>query len=422
MDIDELSELARQAYASGKVDEAIDMQSRVIRIRQRDQDFQLQDHLRLSVYLTAAGQVGRARAFLDKIRHHAAGEFQYHINLGRMYMKQGELQRALAELLVARKLDSDQPSVNDSLAVVLGALDREEESIKCGEIALLLRSKTAAAMPAVCELPTEDPPPINTENPSENLVVFSIAKYSEATMESAITNALYCRVVYPGWRCRFYLPSDFPLDAQRKLIGTGAQIVQVAGRGRLKDPAFWSLHVLGDKKVKYFLMRDIRCQVNVRERLAVDDWLDTRRWFHVMRDHYSHTELILPGMWCGANGALPPITEMLKGFAPDLLSSGTHLTAFLGDRVWPTIRGSVCIHDRHHKAMRARSFPKHGDLPKGEFVGMFRRGMKVQEFLGVQANRRASDRENAALDAQEKREERTEELHTLTYSQDDIII
>lgn len=422
MDLDELAEKARKAYAAGKIGDAIDMQSRVVRIRERQEEFELQDHLRLSVYLTAAGQVGRAKAFLDKIRHHAAGEFQYHLNLGRMYMKQAEFQPALAELLVARKLDHDQPSVNDSLAVVLGALGRIDESIKCGEIALLLRSKVASAMPAVCELPEEEPPEFDPDNPAENLIVFSIPHHSEAMLESAITNALYCRAIYPSWRCRFYLPSDFPLDAQRKIIGTGAQIVQVAGRGRLKDPAFWSMHVLGDKKVKYFLMRDVRCHLNVRERVAVDDWLESRRWFHVMRDHYSHTELILPGMWGGAIGALPPVVDLLKGFAPDLLSSGTHLAAFLGDRVWPTIRGSVTIHDRHHKAMRARNFPKLGELPADQFVGMFRRGMKVQEIWGAQANRRASDRDNAQLDAQEKRKEATEELHTLTYGKDDIII
>ena len=422
MNVTELSEQARRAYAAGRIEEAIDLQSRVLRIRERQQDFQLQDHLRLSVYLTAAGQVGRAKSFLDKVRHEAAGEFLYHLNLGRMYMKQGEYQQALAELLVARKMDHDQPSVNDSLAVVLAALGRKDESVKCGEIALLLRSKVASSMPALCDLPGEEPPPFDPDNPTENLIVFSIPRYSQALLESAITNALYARAVYPSWRCRFYLPSDYPLDAQRKLIGTGAQIVQVAGRGRLKDPSFWSLHVFGDRKVKYFLMRDIRCHLNVRERVAVDDWLETRRWFHVMRDHYSHTELIIPGMWGGANGVLPPVVELLKGFALDSLGYGSVLSALLGDRVWPTIRASVCIHDRHHKAMRARNFPKYGELPEGEFVGMFRRGMKVQEFLGVQANRRASDKDIAQLDAQEKRREATEELHTLTYAKDDIII
>lgn len=414
MDLSELTGAARRAYAEGRIDEAIELQSRAVRIGDRSDQFSLQDHLRLTVYLTAAGQIGRARSFLDDIRHRADGQFDYHLNLGRLHLKRGEDEEALKELLTARRIDNDQPSVNDSLAMVLGRMGRLEESVKCGEIALLLRSKTAAQMPALFEIPEEEPAPINLANPAENVIVFSLVEPSEEVVRGAIRNATFAHAVYPGWRCRFYVGSNFPVAGQRDILRAGGQIVQVAGHGRLKDPRLWKLHVLGDRKVKYFLMRDPLALVNVRERVAVDNWLESGRHFHVMRDHYSHTELILPGLWGGVNGVIPPVLDLLKGFAPDLLSSGSLVSALLADRVWPSIRKSVCIHDRHHSVLRARKFPSLGGLPENEYVGQ---PMPLDVPILFQSRRPPSARTRAS-----DLEEVEEELHALTYSRDDIVL
>ncbi len=414
MDPEKLSNEARTAYADGRISEAIDLQSRAVRMLRRANQFNLQDHLRLTVYLTAAGQIGRAKTFLDQIRHQAKGDFDYHLNLARLHMKQGDDEEALTELLAARKIDHDQPSVNDSLAIVLGRLNRVDESVKCGEVALLLRSRIASAMPVDFRLPEEDPPAFDAGNPGRNIIVFTLPTSDEYLVKGAVQNATFARAIYPGWRCRFYVASDFPADKQKRLLATGAQIVQVSGRGRLKEPQLWGLHVLGDKKVQYFLMRDVRALLNVRERVAVDDWLDSGRWFHVMRDHYSHTELMMPGMWGGVNGALPPVLKLLNGFAPELMTSGSVLSALLADRVWPTIRDSVCIHDRHHKAMRARQFPRLGDLPPGQFVGQLRH-VEIPEEAVPASNTFVERRKHP-------REEAGEEITPLTYSQNDILI
>jgi hypothetical protein len=53
-------------------------------------------------------------------------------------------------------------------------------------------------------------------------------------------------------------------------------------------------------------VRDADSVLNLRERLAVDDWLASGRWFHIMRDWWSHTDLVLAGMWGGVAGVLPP--------------------------------------------------------------------------------------------------------------------
>ena len=37
---------------------------------------------------------------------------------------------------------------------------------------------------------------------------------------------------------------------------------------------------------------------------AVEAWINSGRWFHVMRDWWSHTDPVLAGMW-GSEGSIP---------------------------------------------------------------------------------------------------------------------
>ena len=46
----------------------------------------------------------------------------------------------------------------------------------------------------------------------------------------------------------------------------------------------------------YYWVRDADSVVNVREKVAVEEWLASTRHFHLMRDHYDHSELVLAGM------------------------------------------------------------------------------------------------------------------------------
>lgn len=59
---------------------------------------------------------------------------------------------------------------------------------------------------------------------------------------------------------------------------------------------------MDDPTIKRFLIRDADSIVSHREKAAVDAWLKSDKWFHLMRDNYSHTELILAGMWGGCTG------------------------------------------------------------------------------------------------------------------------
>ena len=57
----------------------------------------------------------------------------------------------------------------------------------------------------------------------------------------------------------------------------------------------WRLLPLIDPTVDRYMSRDIDSQVNPREVAAVNQWLQSKYTFHVMRDHWAHDMPILGG-------------------------------------------------------------------------------------------------------------------------------
>jgi hypothetical protein len=155
----------------------------------------------------------------------------------------------------------------------------------------------------------------------------------------------------------------------RRLTDEGAQLAKVQGLPSAKYGLFWRFLMADDANVDRYLIRDCDSVVNVRERVAVEEWLDSGRNFHVMRDFYTHTELMLAGMWGGVSGALQSMGKMFCQYIEENIYHRTIDQEFLRNKVWPTVRSSVLVHDSQFSFGEYRDFPKQGRLPPGEHVG-----------------------------------------------------
>lgn len=116
---------------------------------------------------------------------------------------------------------------------------------------------------------------------------------------------------------------------------------------------------MDDPTIKRFLIRDADSIVSHREKAAVDVWLKSDKWFHLMRDNYSHTELILAGMWGGCTGIFHNIEAHIR----DYVATGRYLDNRVMDQhylrycIWPTLKQSVLIHDSQQFDSDAIDFP-----------------------------------------------------------------
>jgi hypothetical protein len=229
----------------------------------------------------------------------------------------------------------------------------------------------AAAGGPVHDLSDVAVPPFDPARPERNVVSFSLFGSNEHYTRTAIINTRAARFLYPGWTCRFYVDDSVPVPVLDDLTTEGARVLHVNEMPSDPFGTFWRFLVADDEQVDRYIVRDVDTVLNIRECVAVREWQASDRHFHVMRDHYDHADLILPGMWGGVRGALPAIGPLAQRYLESRSDVPGHTAdqEFLRDALWPTIRTSAMTHDSQFMFGDKRDFPAVGCLPDSCYVG-----------------------------------------------------
>ena len=133
----------------------------------------------------------------------------------------------------------------------------------------------------------------------------------------AIKNAELWKIVYPDWQMIVYYDDTVPKDIILKLDELGVETInndtEIYG-------CFWRFLISDRDDCEYAVFRDCDSRISVREKMAVDEWINSKKSLHVMRDHPAHaipfgTDSfgILAGMW-GIKGKVLPFKEMILKF------------------------------------------------------------------------------------------------------------
>jgi protein O-GlcNAc transferase len=179
----------------------------------------------------------------------------------------------------------------------------------------------------------------------KKLICFSLWGNHEFYNYGALENALIAKEIYPGWICRYYYLNNCDsriINELRKL--DNVELVEMSGVNSSGntlwrfEPAFMEDDVI-------FVSRDTDSRLNIREKLAVDQWLNSDKDFHIMRDHPLHGIEILAGMWGCRNNILRPYRDIYKSFmCRDIHGVDQD---FLKDLIYSRVLNRSIIHASH---------------------------------------------------------------------------
>lgn len=258
----------------------------------------------------------------------------------------------------------------DGLGRCLGSLGEHEEAIALGRRSLALKDEATRVLPVLWDLP--DTLGLSDSDPSPKTHIIAYSLWGEDTRytDTLTRNVRLARELYPNWSCRIYHDDTVPADSLSALQTGGAELIAVNDRHVGKEGLLWRFLIASDPQVKRYLVRDADSLLTVRERVAVDDWLASGKPFHLMRDWYSHTDLMLAGLWGGTGGLLPGMETRINEFlARHSIIDRKLDQIFLAEVVWPSIRQACISHDAYFGNFEARPFPPFGELPPGHHVG-----------------------------------------------------
>jgi hypothetical protein len=365
---EELRQIARDCYGRGDLAEALDIQRKVL----ASGPPAATDTLFLALLLFAARDLPASIDALNDGIAHFPDNPALHENLAVCLITSGQLTGSVAACREALRLGSDSPNVHDCLCDALSRLGHLDEAVAAGRVALEAKDLRFGGRAPLVKLPAGPPPPFNPDNPAENVIAFSLWGNEPRYLVPLLESVRILPHLFPAWSIRVYhdttVDHNYVIDLQKRGVRTRQLILPPGQPGHRR--LLWRFEVIRDPSVKRFLIRDADSLLNIKERVAVDAWLRSDRYFHAMRDWYSHTDLMLAGMWGGVGGILPSPAELFRASTGWRVENDHIDQDILTDTVWPTVRSSILVHDSVFTGtIGSVPFPPFGELPAGSHIG-----------------------------------------------------
>ena len=178
----------------------------------------------------------------------------------------------------------------------------------------------------------------------------------------AIENAKLAQEIYPEWKSRFYIASSVPEYTVSSLRDIKNTEIYIKNEEGCWNSMFWRCEPCWDASVSFSVFRDTDSRISLREKYAVDEWISSKKTFHIMRDHPFHGYYMLGGMWGYKNNNKYDLETIFNSFTP----SNTYGTDydFFANALQHVIKEDKLVHDE---------FFEHKPFPESrigtEFVG-----------------------------------------------------
>lgn len=195
------------------------------------------------------------------------------------------------------------------------------------------------------------------------IISFSLWGDNPIYTVGAIRNAELAETIYPDWQCWFYVGTSVPSSVVNDLEARDNCVVMKREEEGDWSGMFWRFLPASNPLVDVMISRDCDSRLNLREKEAVDAWLESDKSFHIMRDHPYHTTEILGGMWGVKHPKLKNLNLLMAAY-----QGGEFWQVdqnFLKEIVYDKVREDSLVHDEFFSN---KLFPS-GRVGK-EFVGM----------------------------------------------------
>ncbi len=371
-ELENLRNAVRDAYGHGALDESIALQQKVLAMAREIDALLPDDFLFFGLMMYARRQLGDGIGALRDGVEHFPDNAPIHENLGVFLLGMGDTAGAIAESNRAVELGSDSFNVHDCLCDAYAQIGRVDEASAAGRAALEAKDRFFGSRQSLANVPDGLPPAFNPLNPAENVIAYCLWGSDHRYLVPLLENARIQPHLFPGWTMRLYHDATVPHDFLPQLARLGVQFVQKTLPPNVPEhrKLLWRFDVVADPSVRRFLIRDADALLTVKERVAVDAWLQSRYYFHAMRDWFSHTDLLLAGMWGGVGNILPPTETLMRAYTAWRVENNHVDQDVLSETVWPTIRRNCLIHDSVFTGcLGSVAFPPFGGQLPGYHIG-----------------------------------------------------
>jgi hypothetical protein len=209
----------------------------------------------------------------------------------------------------------------------------------------------------------------------KKIISYSIWGDSPMYLDGALNNIRLADKFYPGWTVRFYYQDNMPSKLLLQLKNAGAELKPKPFYRDAWFGLYWRFcPMYDDRDIERFIVRDTDAKISAREADAVQQWIESKKPFHIMRDNREHNIEILGGMWGAVPGCVPDFAVNIRRWMQTVHGDtknprgrfhGTDQD-FLKVFVWPYIKDNHIAHGiKYYK----NEIPFRVENPDGYKVG-----------------------------------------------------
>lgn len=162
-----------------------------------------------------------------------------------------------------------------------------------------------------------------------------------------VKNAQQVPEIYPNWQMVVYHDNSVPKETLHILEDLNVKMFNVDGH---THGMFWRFFAADLPDCEYVIFRDGDSRLSIREKMAVDEWIESGKTIHVMRDHPAHqipygnnTLGILGGMW-GIKGNTIPMKQSIENFSKNK-TMGYGIDQTFLKTIYNVFQDDRCTHD-----------------------------------------------------------------------------
>ena len=194
----------------------------------------------------------------------------------------------------------------------------------------------------------------------KKVISFSLWGDNPTYTIGAIINAELAKIYYPDFECWFYIHQEtVPEEIINELTQLrNTKVILKTGDLSVSRPMMWRFEAIDEPDVEIMMSRDTDTRFLLREKLAVQEWLESGKTFHIMRDHPHHTFTILGGMF-GTRKISNISSWKIIINNINQASSRDYDQTFLNQYIYPHINNDSLVHSSFtiHPGENAKPFP-----------------------------------------------------------------
>lgn len=182
--------------------------------------------------------------------------------------------------------------------------------------------------------------------------VISYSLYGSTPMYTVgcIRNAELKNILFPDWEMWVYYNDTVPQEIIDQLINLDVKLIKKdSDHGFINS--MWRFLPMNEPNLEYYICRDCDSRISERDVIAVNEWIESGKDFHIVRDHpIGHWWPMNAGMWGAKGNTINNFRDVVNDYIRQNFrtydkSIDQH---FLRDIVYPLTINNCLVHDEYY--------------------------------------------------------------------------